>query len=212
NLKLHNGNKYNISESMINMYTWHLNLTIRHLVKADFGAYSCSSVNALGKSEARIRLQELRLPPKPTTTPTPYVHTTAKSRRKQPSNMNKGLNEVVRAKENHFTNQENDVLGGGNAQGINIINGFVVGPANGINIVNGFSNGAEVHTQLPTRNGFDKPHKNPSSLPTQQTSWILPTPNRGSPRLAVIESHTKASIRVTLFAAFVFILHELSTN
>lgn len=39
------------------MYTWHLNLTIRHLTKADFGAYSCSSVNALGKSEARIRLQ-----------------------------------------------------------------------------------------------------------------------------------------------------------
>lgn len=57
NIKLHNGNKYNISESMINMYTWHLNLTIRHLTKADFGAYSCSSVNALGKSEARIRLQ-----------------------------------------------------------------------------------------------------------------------------------------------------------
>uniref|UniRef100_A0A1A9WXF0 Immunoglobulin I-set domain-containing protein n=1 Tax=Glossina brevipalpis TaxID=37001 RepID=A0A1A9WXF0_9MUSC len=65
---------------MINMYTWHLNVTIRHLSKSDFGAYSCSSVNALGKSEARIRLQELRLPPKPTTTPTPYVHTTAKPR------------------------------------------------------------------------------------------------------------------------------------
>lgn len=57
NVKLHNGNKYNISEAMINLYMWHLNLTIRHLTKADFGAYSCSSVNALGKSETRIRLQ-----------------------------------------------------------------------------------------------------------------------------------------------------------
>ncbi|XP_036322337.1 lachesin [Rhagoletis pomonella] len=57
NLKLHSSNKYNISEAMINLYTWHLNLTIRHLTKADFGAYTCSSVNALGKSEARIRLQ-----------------------------------------------------------------------------------------------------------------------------------------------------------
>lgn len=57
NIKLHNGNKYNISEAMINLYMWHLNLTIRHLTKADFGAYSCSSVNALGKSETRIRLQ-----------------------------------------------------------------------------------------------------------------------------------------------------------
>ncbi|CAD6997260.1 unnamed protein product [Ceratitis capitata] len=30
NLKLHSSNKYNISEAMINLYTWHLNLTIRH--------------------------------------------------------------------------------------------------------------------------------------------------------------------------------------
>ncbi|XP_054083383.1 lachesin [Zeugodacus cucurbitae] len=116
NLKLHSSNKYNISEAMINLYTWHLNLTIRHLTKADFGAYTCSSVNALGKSEARIRLQELRLPPKPTTTPTPYVYTTPKPRRKPPTNhQNKGLNEVVRAKEtHHVTNQmqENDIYAG----------------------------------------------------------------------------------------------------
>uniref|UniRef100_A0A1B0G2V5 Ig-like domain-containing protein n=1 Tax=Glossina morsitans morsitans TaxID=37546 RepID=A0A1B0G2V5_GLOMM len=109
------GNKYNISEGMINMYTWHLNLTIRHIMKSDFGAYSCSSVNALGKSEARIRLQELRLPPKPTTTPTPYVHTTATPRRKPPLNMNKDLNEVVRAKGTHFnsnTLKENEISNG----------------------------------------------------------------------------------------------------
>uniref|UniRef100_A0A1A9Z438 Immunoglobulin I-set domain-containing protein n=1 Tax=Glossina pallidipes TaxID=7398 RepID=A0A1A9Z438_GLOPL len=86
---------------MINMYTWHLNLTIRHIMKSDFGAYSCSSVNALGKSEARIRLQELRLPPKPTTTPTPYIHTTATPRRKPPLNMNKDLNEVLPARNSY---------------------------------------------------------------------------------------------------------------
>lgn len=57
NIKLHNSNKYNISEEMINLYTWHLNLTIKYLTKSDFGSYSCSSVNALGKSETRIRLQ-----------------------------------------------------------------------------------------------------------------------------------------------------------
>ncbi|XP_061401367.1 lachesin, partial [Musca vetustissima] len=183
NIKLHNGNKYNISESMINMYTWHLNLTIRHLTKADFGAYSCSSVNALGKSEARIRLQELRLPPKPTTTPTPYIHTTPKPRRKQP-NMNKGLNEVVRAKETHFTNQmqENEILGGNSAHGVNIINGIVVGTGNDINVANGLSNGAEVHTQLPNRNGNDKSYKISSAFPTQRTSWILTAPNRGCQR------------------------------
>lgn len=44
---------------------------------------------------------ELRLPPKPpTTTPTPYVSTTSKPRRKSPNNKN--LNEVVRGKEAHF--------------------------------------------------------------------------------------------------------------
>ncbi|XP_075150636.1 dpr-interacting protein lambda [Haematobia irritans] len=211
NLKLHNGNKYNISESMINMYTWHLNLTIRHLTKADFGAYSCSSVNALGKSEARIRLQELRLPPKPTTTPTPYVHTTPKSRRKQPSNMNKGLNEVVRAKETHFTNQmqENDVLGGSSSQGINIINGIVVGPGNGINVANGLSNGAEVYTQVPARNGHEKSYKNPSALPTQRTSWIITTPNHASQRTPSGES---TIIRLGLFATLALIWRIMSTN
>lgn len=39
------------------MYTWQLNLTIRNLQKNDFGEYTCTSVNALGKQDARIRLQ-----------------------------------------------------------------------------------------------------------------------------------------------------------
>ncbi|XP_064535100.1 lachesin isoform X2 [Drosophila montana] len=179
NVKLHSSNKYNISEAMINLYTWHLNLTIRHLTKADFGAYSCSSVNALGKSETRIRLQELRLPPKSTTTPTPHVYTTAKPRRKQqqqPSH-NKGLNEVVRAKETHFSNQmqqENDVFG----SGIGVPQSANGGGAGGIvasGNVNGMINGAEVHTQLPARNGYEKTYKSPGAVPSPSTPWMFPS-------------------------------------
>lgn len=56
-LKLHEGSKYIITERLINSYTWQLNLTIKHLQKNDFGEYTCTSVNALGKQDARIRLQ-----------------------------------------------------------------------------------------------------------------------------------------------------------
>lgn len=64
--------------------------------------------------------------------------------------MNKGLNEVVRAKETHFTNQmqENEILSGNSAQGVNVINGIVVGPGNSINVANGLSNGAEGKLRL----------------------------------------------------------------
>uniref|UniRef100_A0A336LZ60 CSON008625 protein n=1 Tax=Culicoides sonorensis TaxID=179676 RepID=A0A336LZ60_CULSO len=84
--KLYHGEKYIMTEAQMNVYTWQMNLTIKDLQKSDFGAYVCSSINALGKADARIRLQELRLPPKSTTTPTPHVYTTPKPRRKQHNN------------------------------------------------------------------------------------------------------------------------------
>jgi hypothetical protein len=42
---------------MINSFTWQMNLTIRNLHKSDFLPYICLSENALGKADARIRLQ-----------------------------------------------------------------------------------------------------------------------------------------------------------
>lgn len=55
--KLYHGEKYHIIESMINSFTWQMNITVRSLQKSDFGQYVCSSENALGKSDAPIRLQ-----------------------------------------------------------------------------------------------------------------------------------------------------------
>lgn len=49
-----------MTEAQINAYTWQMNLTINDLKKTDFGAYVCSSINALGKSDARVRLQGMR--------------------------------------------------------------------------------------------------------------------------------------------------------
>jgi len=59
--KLYHGEKYLVTESMINSFTWQMNLTVKNLHKNDFAAYICSSENALGKSDARIRLQGERL-------------------------------------------------------------------------------------------------------------------------------------------------------
>lgn len=49
--------KYNMSELQLNEYSWQMNLTIRALNKDDFGDYTCASVNALGTSEEKVRLQ-----------------------------------------------------------------------------------------------------------------------------------------------------------
>lgn len=56
-MKLYHGEKYLVTESMINSFTWQMNLTVKNLHKNDFVPYICSSENALGKSDARIRLQ-----------------------------------------------------------------------------------------------------------------------------------------------------------
>ncbi|EDS37884.1 conserved hypothetical protein [Culex quinquefasciatus] len=50
--------KYVITEEKLNVFTWQLNLTVKNLQKSDFGAYLCSSINALGKADARIRLND----------------------------------------------------------------------------------------------------------------------------------------------------------
>lgn len=55
--KLYHGEKYLVTEAMINSFTWQMNLTVKNLHKTDFAPYTCSSENALGKSDARIRLQ-----------------------------------------------------------------------------------------------------------------------------------------------------------
>lgn len=54
---MYEGPKYIIAESMINTYTWQMNLTVKNLQKNDFGTYICTSVNALGKADERINLQ-----------------------------------------------------------------------------------------------------------------------------------------------------------
>uniref|UniRef100_A0A182IN89 Uncharacterized protein n=1 Tax=Anopheles atroparvus TaxID=41427 RepID=A0A182IN89_ANOAO len=110
-MKLYEGEKYTISEEKLNAYTWQLNLTVENLHKGDFGPHICSSINALGKSDVRIRLQELHLPPKPTTTPTPYVPSTVKQPRRKQHLHGKGGNSFNRDTyvRNHI--QENDYLG-----------------------------------------------------------------------------------------------------
>ncbi|KAL5277380.1 hypothetical protein ACFFRR_002552 [Megaselia abdita] len=190
--KLHDGIKYNISEALINLYTWQLNLTIRNLKKADFGAYTCSSVNALGKDEKRINLQEYQLPPKPTTTPTPYVvRTSAKPRRKSSHTHNKNLNEVVRAKDTSMsTNHIQD------------------GDPNLANTIAGNPNGlGEVHTQLPAKNGYEKNRNSqmPPVVPTPKNIWFYPT-NGASSQIQHLSARTTVSVTTTTTINFLLSL------
>ncbi|XP_043660057.1 uncharacterized protein LOC122624512 [Drosophila teissieri] len=194
NIKMHNGNKYNISEEMINLYTWHLNLTIRHLTKSDFGTYSCSSVNALGKSESLIRLQELRLPPKLTTTPTPHMQTTGKSRRKHPASHKKGLNEVLRFQETHITNQiqqENEE----HNEGIDMLKFTNMENSNGVlesDNINSMINREEVNIHQPKQYGQEKTKKPSGTIPSPSTPWIFT--NTGSPWPARTSNATVALV------------------
>lgn len=46
-----------MTEFPLNDYTWQMNFTVHNLEKKDFGGYACAAVNALGRSEAVVRLQ-----------------------------------------------------------------------------------------------------------------------------------------------------------
>ncbi|CRL01622.1 CLUMA_CG014425, isoform A [Clunio marinus] len=144
--KLYHGEKYLVSESMINSFTWQMNLTVKNLHKNDFASYICWSENALGKSDGRIRLQELRLPPKPTTTPTPYVYTTPKPRKNKQHHQK--THHESKAKEPLGPNQiqrENDA----NAQG-------------------------EVLTQAPVKQNGDKNrNQQQTSIIPSRPPWVV---------------------------------------
>ncbi|RZF45861.1 hypothetical protein LSTR_LSTR010817 [Laodelphax striatellus] len=88
--KLMPGSKYDMQEVLLNAYSLMLNLTIRDLERRDFGGYVCSSVNALGKAEGVIRLQELSIPTKATVVPSPTYNDYNKVRKKQHSSHSKG--------------------------------------------------------------------------------------------------------------------------
>ncbi|XP_076236119.1 lachesin isoform X2 [Calliopsis andreniformis] len=61
-IKLLPDEKHDLSEVALNDYAYQLNLTIKRLDRDDFGSYTCSAENLLGKAEGIIRLQELHLP------------------------------------------------------------------------------------------------------------------------------------------------------
>ncbi|XP_070495054.1 neurotrimin [Chironomus tepperi] len=153
--KLYHGEKYHIIESMINSFTWQMNLTVRNLQKGDFGQYVCSSENALGKSDAPIRLQELLLPKKPTTTPTPYIFTTIKPQR----NRNKQQHNHQH-KTQHEGKGTKDIIGGPNQ--IQTIRETETNAA------------SEVMTQAPVKTNGDKSRNNqPSSIIPSRPPWVV---------------------------------------
>ncbi|KMQ95858.1 lachesin-like isoform x4 protein [Lasius niger] len=78
--KLLPSDKYTMSEYALSEYSRQMNLTVKSLEKRDFGGYVCSSVNALGKADGSVRLQELQLSSK--TTPTTLMKNIDKSRKK----------------------------------------------------------------------------------------------------------------------------------
>ncbi|XP_012271975.1 lachesin [Orussus abietinus] len=57
--KLLHSDVYSMAEAALSEYSWVMNLTVKRIEKHDFGGYICSSVNALGRAEGSVHLQEL---------------------------------------------------------------------------------------------------------------------------------------------------------
>ncbi|OAD56151.1 Lachesin [Eufriesea mexicana] len=60
-MKLLSDEKHDLAEVPLNDYAYRLKLTISRLNRDDFGSYTCSAENLLGKTEGTIRLQEMHL-------------------------------------------------------------------------------------------------------------------------------------------------------
>jgi hypothetical protein len=181
--KLYHGEKYLVTESMINSFTWQMNLTVKNLHKSDFQPYICLSENALGKSDARIRLQELHLPPKlQTTTPTPYIYTTVKP----PRNRNK-----QQQQHNHQHKAQHEGKGGGSSgsssNNKDAIGGLVPNQiqAREIDAISA----SEVFTQAPVKsNGGDKNRNNqPSSIIPSRPPWVVHHNSSGKLQVSFIK-------------------------
>ncbi|XP_073987964.1 lachesin-like isoform X2 [Rhodnius prolixus] len=80
--KLMGNSKYEMKEIAVNDYTLLMNMTIKTLEKRDFGSYLCSSVNAIGKAEGVVRLQEMHIP-KTTVAPVANVPKQGRARKTQ---------------------------------------------------------------------------------------------------------------------------------
>ncbi|XP_031337929.1 lachesin-like isoform X2 [Photinus pyralis] len=81
--KLPPSDKYMMTETALNDYSLLMNLTIRSLERKDFGNYVCTSSNPLGKAEGVVRLQELHLTVKSTSTASTPKYIDVKSRKQQ---------------------------------------------------------------------------------------------------------------------------------
>lgn len=51
------GMKYATSETPLSSYSLLMHLTISNLELRDFGTYTCTAVNAIGKGDGGVRLQ-----------------------------------------------------------------------------------------------------------------------------------------------------------
>ncbi|EFN86283.1 Lachesin, partial [Harpegnathos saltator] len=109
--KLLPSNKYTMSEFALSDYSWQMNLTVNSLEKQDFGGYVCSSVNALGRADGVVRLQELHLSAK--TTPTTLTKNTDLRPRKKPVMKGKKKSNSNNGRRGHLGGlEEIDSIGG----------------------------------------------------------------------------------------------------